>query len=148
MAAASDPAERLAHAVAAASPEVHAGPHHCATGTHSRTGDGRVLCWHPHAFGVDGDRWAVDAEVADQPVPPALARRWGSADPARVWPHWCVLEVLAKLGDVPVVRLSVGYDRVADDLAECGATGDVRWQRWSADGLVVVAGLSPCPAAG
>lgn len=127
---------------------VHPGPHHCATGTHSRTADGRVLCWRPQAFGLERDRWAVDAELVDQPVPPTLARRWGSGDPARVWPHWCVLEVVAKLTDVPVVRLSTRYDGLGEDLGVAGAVGEVRWRRWAADGLVVVAGLSPWAAAG
>jgi hypothetical protein len=148
VAAASDPARRLEQAIAGAPPEVHVGPHHCATGTHSRTSDGRVLCWRPHGLGVEGDRWAIDAELADQSVPPTLARRWGSDDPTRFWPHWCVLEVVAKLTDVPVVRLSTRYERVGEDLANAGAVDELRWQRWVADGLVVAAGLSPSPAAG
>jgi hypothetical protein len=147
VAAASDPARRLEQAIADAPPQVHHGPHPCAPGTHSRTADGRVVCWRPQAFGVEGDRWAIDAELADQPVPPTLARRWGSDDPTRVWAHWCVLEVVAKLTDVPVVRLSTRYGRVGDELANAGAVDDLRWQRWVADGLVVAAGLSPSPAA-
>ena len=62
--------------------------------------DGRLVQWRPPHPG----RWAIDAERADQPVPPALARRFGTADPARFWPLWTVAEVWSKLLDVPVVQ--------------------------------------------
>jgi hypothetical protein len=75
-----------------------AGSHRC-TGTHSRLADGRRLCWDPPVLG----RWRVvlDAELAEQVVPPALARRLaGAGDP---WGAWTRAEVCSKLFDVPVV---------------------------------------------
>lgn len=66
------------------------------------TGDGRLVCWQPDT----SERVAVDAELAVAPVPPALARRWGSADPDTVWPRWCVTECVAKLTDTPIILLA------------------------------------------
>lgn len=79
-------------------PETDAGPHRCA-GTHTRLADGRRLCWAPP---VNGEwRVALDAELADQVVPPALSRRLaGIADP---WGAWTRAEVCSKLFDVPVL---------------------------------------------
>jgi hypothetical protein len=63
--------------------------------------DGRVVRLRP-APGASG-RWAVDAELATQAVPPALARRTGIADPARFWPLWTRAEVACKLLDVSIL---------------------------------------------
>lgn len=48
---------------------------------------------------------AVDAERADQAVPPALARRTGIPDPATFWPAWTRAEVVAKLTGEPILLL-------------------------------------------
>lgn len=48
---------------------------------------------------------AVDAEIAAQPVPPALARRTGISDPAIFWPAWTRAEVVAKLTGEPILLL-------------------------------------------
>jgi len=49
-----------------------------------------------------GLRLAVDAELAHRPVPSALARWSGTADPAAFWPRWTRIEAGCKLRDVPV----------------------------------------------
>ena len=63
--------------------------------------DGRVVRLRPapHAPG----RWAVDAELTAQPVPPLLARRTGISDPARFWPLWTRTEVACKLLDISIL---------------------------------------------
>ena len=76
--------------------------HRCGQGTHSTVADGRRVCWTP----TTPARVAVDAELAAGPVPPALAARWGSADPDVVWPRWCWVECVAKLTDTPVLLLA------------------------------------------
>lgn len=45
----------------------------------------------------------MDAELGAQDVPPALARRFGVADPDAFWPAWTRAEVAAKLADVPIL---------------------------------------------
>jgi hypothetical protein len=60
--------------------------------------DGRVVRWHA----PDDRPWAIDAELASQPVPPALARRTGTGDPGAFWPRWTALETVCKLLDEPV----------------------------------------------
>lgn len=80
---------------------LHPGPHTCAAGTHSRLADGRTVCWF--APRSPGARYAVDAELAEQPVTTALARRLpdqGRIDP---WGWWTRAEVCAKLLDVPII---------------------------------------------
>ncbi|MFC0509141.1 hypothetical protein [Micromonospora costi] len=65
--------------------------------TRSHLDDGRCVGWYgPPAAGW---RVAVDAERAGAPVPPALARRFGTAD---FWARWTRAESLCKLADVPV----------------------------------------------
>jgi hypothetical protein len=41
--------------------------------------------------------------MADQPVPPALARRFGLDRPELFWPRWTAVEVACKLLDVPIL---------------------------------------------
>jgi hypothetical protein len=69
----------------------------------SYVADGRVVHWHPPRS-VARWRFAIDAELADQPVPAALAHRTGTSEPERFWPRWTAMEVACKLCDVPVVR--------------------------------------------
>jgi hypothetical protein len=73
-------------------------------GTRSHLADGRTVIWSPEL--PPGVRYAVDAEIADQPVPPALAARFersGRTDPASFWTAWTRVEVGCKLRDVPVL---------------------------------------------
>ncbi|MGL5928647.1 MAG: hypothetical protein ACRCY8_06910 [Dermatophilaceae bacterium] len=73
-------AARLRRAVARHPPGIGpAAGHRCAGATHSRTADGRIVCWSVPP--VDGQRVAVDAECADAALPPALARRWSGMLP-------------------------------------------------------------------
>ncbi len=83
-----------------------AADHACTRGTHSRVADGRVVCWSPPR-GND-EAYAVDAEIASQPVPPHLEVRWrGLWDAhASFWAAWCASEVCAKLWEVPIVVLA------------------------------------------
>lgn len=60
----------------------------------SYVADGRCVGW----YGAPG--WVVDAELSDQQVPPALAKRHGVADFHR---RWTRAECAAKLADVPIV---------------------------------------------
>lgn len=81
------------------------GSHHCEGGTHSRLADGRALCWRPelHANTIG---YAVDAEIAAQPLPPALLARLGAprdGEPVTFWEAWTRAEVCAKLFDVPIL---------------------------------------------
>lgn len=70
-------------------------------GPRSHLADGRIVSWtSPPPRGL---RLAIDAEITDQPVPPALARRFGIGDPRRFWPAWTAVEVSCKLRDVPVL---------------------------------------------
>jgi hypothetical protein len=65
--------------------------------TRTHLADGRIIVWTD----VDPRSHAIDAEIADQPVPPALARRTGIRSPERFWPQWTAMEVACKLLDVP-----------------------------------------------
>jgi len=66
--------------------------------------DGRLVQWRPPAAALSSIcGWAVDAEIAAQLVPVALAERTGVGDPDVFWPRWTAVEVAAKLLDVPVV---------------------------------------------
>lgn len=61
--------------------------------TRSHLSDGRAVGW----FGKAGV--VIDAELASQQVPPALAARYGSDD---FWGRWTRAECAAKLADVPI----------------------------------------------
>ena len=65
--------------------------------TRSHLADGRVVGWY-------GDRGVViDGEIVDQPIPPALANRFGpGTSPSAFWVRWTQAECAAKLADVPV----------------------------------------------
>lgn len=70
-------------------------------GLRSHLADGRIVSWSsPSPRGL---RLAIDAEISDQPVPTALARRFGVDDPRRFWPAWTAVEVSCKLRDVPIL---------------------------------------------
>ena len=100
-------------------------------GTRSHLSDARTVSWSPRL--PDGVRCAIDAEIADQPVPAALAARFGRSDPESFWPVWTRVEVCCKLQDVPVLawlgRHGLTPDkavptrmlRVGDLLICCGA---------------------------
>ncbi|WP_220090520.1 hypothetical protein [Micromonospora noduli] len=100
--------------------------------TRSHLDDGRCVGWYgPPA---PGWRVAVDAERADAPVPPALARRFGTAD---FWARWTRAECWCKLADVSVAawwrRHGLGTP----------ADGSAIWRTlWVAD-LVVTVGFAP-----
>lgn len=64
--------------------------------TRSRLADDRVVGW----YGARG--LVLDAELAGQRVPPALAARYG-ADPGEFWDRWTAAEAAAKASDVPIV---------------------------------------------
>jgi len=93
--------------------------HSCVGGTHSRVADGRIVCWSPSPSGPE--QYAVDAELAAQPVPPHLERRWRGrwGSHAAFWDAWCATEVCAKLLDIPVVVMAsrgpVGASPVSRD---------------------------------
>ncbi|MEU8387875.1 hypothetical protein [Micromonospora sp. NPDC048843] len=65
--------------------------------TRSHLDDGRCVGWYGPS--TPGWRVAIDAERADAPVPPALARRFGAGD---FWARWTQAECCCKLADVPV----------------------------------------------
>ncbi|MEU7925635.1 hypothetical protein [Micromonospora sp. NPDC049107] len=65
--------------------------------TRSHLDDGRCVGWYGPP--VPGWRVAVDAERANAPVPPALARHFGVAD---FWARWTRAECCCKLVDVPI----------------------------------------------
>ncbi|MEO3773190.1 hypothetical protein [Micromonospora sp. B9E7] len=65
--------------------------------TRSHLDDGRCVGWYGPP--TPGWRVAIDAERADAPVPPALARRFGTGD---FWARWTRAECCCKLADVPI----------------------------------------------
>lgn len=69
-------------------------------GLHSYLPTGDQLCWRHELPG----RFALDAELATAPVPPALGSRW-SGTSEDFWRAWVTAEVIAKLTDVPVLSL-------------------------------------------
>lgn len=74
--------------------------------TRSHLADGRVVGWY-------GDpAYVVDAELADQPVPPALAARHGTHD---FWGRWTRAECGAKLADVPITLWIAAHGLTAGD---------------------------------
>ncbi|MFC7491568.1 MULTISPECIES: hypothetical protein [unclassified Knoellia] len=83
-----------------------AASHTCTGGAHSRLADGRIVCWSPPAH--EGQTRAVDAEIAAQPVPTHLRRRWRGLWDAHdsFWSAWCATEICAKLGEVPIIVLA------------------------------------------
>lgn len=112
-------AGRLQDAVLAGPARVVPDPHGCRGGTHTRLADGRRLCWAPTGL-APGDRYAVDAELADQPVPRALGR---GLTPERFWWLWTRAEARAKLADVPIAMWLRTVDWRAD--ADAGTDADV-----------------------
>ena len=83
--------------------------------------DGTVLSWRPATPDVAtpdvAARYAVDAEYADQPVPAAMARRFGPAD---FWTRWTRAEVCAKLADTPILLWLDAYGLPVDPAAGTG----------------------------
>jgi len=59
----------------------------------------------------------VDAEYADQPVPTALARRFGTMD---FWTRWTRAEVCAKLAGTPILLWLDAHGLPADPAAGTG----------------------------
>jgi hypothetical protein len=110
--------------------------HTCVAGTHSRTADGRIVCWSVPVPAV----CAVDAEMVTQPVPAALSRRWAIADPATFWPRWTATETVAKLVDVPVVVWLRRFGLV-DSGGDAGPGGRVALQSRIVGDLVVTQGV-------
>lgn len=66
--------------------------------TNSHLADGRRLGWHGPV--PPGCALAIDAEITAAPIPPALARRFGTD---RFWERWTRAESLCKLADVPML---------------------------------------------
>ncbi|MET8357732.1 hypothetical protein [Micromonospora sp. NPDC005171] len=100
--------------------------------TRSHLDDGRCVGWcGPPA---PGWRVAIDAERADAPVPPALARRFGAGD---FWARWTRAECCCKLADVPVAawwrRHGLGTP----------ADGSALWRTLRVADLVVTVGFAP-----
>lgn len=63
--------------------------------------DGRGVAWQvPDRPDLS---FAIDAEIADQPVSAMLGRRARSMDPSVVWPLWTGCEAAAKALDLPVL---------------------------------------------
>ena len=72
--------------------------------------DGRLVQWRPPREAFPAIiRWAVDAEIASQAVPSALAARTGISAPEIFWPRWTAVEVACKLLDVPMVMWIVDF---------------------------------------
>lgn len=119
--------------------------HHCVGGAHSYLGDGRVVCWVVPGGpgGLDGAVGvAVDAELSAQRVPPGVERRWTEAagDPDRFWSLWCATEVVAKLGDVPMVVLAHGRPVVSSPVRTAGL--EVYWAVRRVEAVVVAQGVA------
>ncbi|MDQ1624760.1 MAG: hypothetical protein QOJ49_258 [Actinomycetota bacterium] len=101
--------------------------------------DGRCVSWSPErAAGVDV---AIDAEIADAPVPPALRSRFGVTDPALFWPAWTAVEVSCKLRDVPLLQWLATHGLRPDPAI---TTRTVR----HGDAVVCLGAISPRPRAG
>ena len=62
--------------------------------TRSYLGDGRCVAWQ-----AAGDHIVIDAELADRPPPPMLARTHGAEE---FWERWTRAECAAKLAGVPI----------------------------------------------
>ena len=80
-------------------------PHLCddtCAGLHSYVADGRRVCWRPGAAG----RFAIDAEIRDQPIPEMLGRHFNltrSPNGEDFWRDWTRSEALAKLTSTPII---------------------------------------------
>ncbi|WP_328650047.1 hypothetical protein OG598_16820 [Micromonospora sp. NBC_00330] len=100
--------------------------------TRSHLDDGRCVGWYGPS--TPGWRVAIDAERADAPVPPALARRFGAAD---FWARWTRAECCCKLADVPVAawwrRHGLGTQ----------AAGSAVWRTLRLADLVLTVGFAP-----
>jgi hypothetical protein len=100
--------------------------------TRSHTADFRTVGWYAPA--PAGHRLAIDAELADAPVPPALAARYGTDG---FWARWTRAEGLCKAYDLPILLwlrrygLDVPPDRPA------------RWRTLLVDDLVVTVACVP-----
>ena len=78
----------------------------------SYLGDGRLVVLRPPAGVPTPDRFAIDAERRDQPVPPRLGRAARFAGVPDFWRSWTRFEVRCKLLDRPVaLALREGFDR-------------------------------------
>ena len=64
----------------------------------SHTADFRTVGWYGPS--PAGHRLAIDAELRDAPVPPALGGRYGTAD---FWPRWTRAESFCKAYDLPIL---------------------------------------------
>ncbi|TNH29705.1 hypothetical protein FHG89_11395 [Micromonospora orduensis] len=103
--------------------------------TRSYLDDGRCVGWSgPPA---PGWRVAIDAERADAPVPPALARRFGGTD---FWARWTRAECCCKLADVPVVAWWRRYGLGTP------SDGAALWRTLRLADLVVTVGVAPVPS--
>ncbi|MFD6682205.1 hypothetical protein [Micromonospora parva] len=103
--------------------------------TRSHLDDGRCVGWYGPP--VPGWRVAIDAERAGAPVPPALARRFGTGD---FWARWTRAECCGKLADVPIAvwwrRYGLGTP----------ADGSAIWRTLRVVDLVVTVGFAPTQA--
>ncbi|MFF5053015.1 hypothetical protein ACFY1S_07520 [Micromonospora sp. NPDC000663] len=102
--------------------------------TRSHLDDGRCVGWYGPL--TPGWRVAIDAERADAPVPPALARRFGVPD---FWARWTRTECHCKLTDVPVAV----WWRSHGLSTPAGATV---WRTLTVADLVVTVGVAREPA--
>ncbi|MEU7848313.1 hypothetical protein AB0B69_12950 [Micromonospora parva] len=102
--------------------------------TRSHLDDGRCVGWY--GAPVPGWRVAIDAERTDAPVPPALARRFGTGD---FWARWTRAECCGKLADVPIAvwwrRHGLGTP----------ADGSAIWRTLRVADLVITIGFAPTP---
>lgn len=98
--------------------------------------DGRGVAWQiPQR---DDVAFAIDAEIADQPVSAMLGRRARSMDPAVVWPLWTGCEAAAKALDLPVLSwLNWPGLRLPADIAD---KVSLRWE--TLDDILVCYGVA------
>jgi len=104
-------------------------------GTRSYLSDGRVVTWCPDPA-VAHRCWAVDAEIAAQAVPAALARRTGLRDPDLFWRRWTAAEVACKLLDRPMICWLSRHGLSPEPIRAAGLA--LRTEVWN--GLVVTIG--------
>ncbi|MCX5070076.1 hypothetical protein OOJ91_29945 [Micromonospora lupini] len=102
--------------------------------TRSHLADGRCVGWYGPP--TPGWRVAIDAERADAPVPPALARRFGTAD---FWARWTRAECWCKLADVPVAAWWRRYGLGTP------TDGTAVWRTLRMAELVVTVGFAAAP---
>lgn len=100
--------------------------------TRSHLDDGRCVGWYGPS--VPGWRVAIDAERVAAPVPPALARRFGTGD---FWARWTRTECHCKLADVPIAIWwrRHGLGTPADNSAV--------WRTLRLADLIITVGLAP-----